>query len=72
MHKPQQYEAILDAHSYSPTHQVDFVRIKLNDPEFIFEEGQFVMIWVEINGALVKRSYSIATTFSEYQKYQTI
>lgn len=72
MQKPQQYEAILHSHNYSPNHQVDFVRIKINDPQFVFEEGQFVMIRVEINGVLVKRSYSIATSFSQFQEDQTL
>ena len=72
MQKPPQYEATLHSHNYSPNHQVDFVRIKISDPQFIFEEGQFVMIRVEINGVLVKRSYSIATSFTEFQKDQTV
>ena len=72
MQKPQQYEATLHSHSYSPNHQVDFVRIKIKDPQFVFEEGQFVMIRVEINGILVKRSYSIATSFSQFQEDQTL
>lgn len=72
MQKPQQYEATLHSHNYSPNHQVDFVRIKITDPEFVFEEGQFIMIWVEIDGVLVKRSYSIATSYLQWKEDQTI
>lgn len=49
MNKPQQYEAIIQSHSYSPNQQVDFLKIKILDADFRFQEGQFIMIRVEIN-----------------------
>lgn len=51
----------------SPSQQVSYV---LFQPEttFTFSEGQFVMIEAEINGQVIKRPYSIATTHKQLQE----
>jgi len=45
----------------SPNKEVSFVIFESAET-FEFQEGQFVMIEVEINGEIIKRPYSIATT----------
>ena len=59
-------------HKYdSPSGYVSLVLFQVNEV-FAFTEGQFVMIHAEINGKLVKRPYSIATTNKQLQEEKII
>gem|GEM_PF-5182409 len=70
--KPQSYKATIHSLDYSPNRQVVFLRVHIQGSEFVFSEGQFVMIQCPINGSIVKKAYSIATTMDEYVSQGTI
>jgi ferredoxin-NADP reductase len=72
MHKPESYNTSIFSLDYSPNRQVCFLRLKIHSDHFIFKEGQFVMFLYKDGEKVIKRSYSIATTHSEYLQNKTI
>lgn len=59
-------------HKYdSPSELVSFVLFQVEET-FVFQEGQFMMIEVDIRGKKVKKAYSIATTNIQMQEEKVI
>lgn len=63
--------ALLTQKYDSPSGKVAFLVFQPQD-HFVFREGQFCMIEAVINGVVVRRAYSIATTYEQFRQEWTL